>query len=446
MQTSQRRKELKANLTVLQPKLELDVLSEWLDDCEHDAAQRKERISRVALPSGTIYSSMENTSIATCLEMLKLFDGCSEGRSSQDWRPSSSATVTRLETKRGLGANLLVGFAAAEIRAAPMDIVTYLLAADSRHMRSVNAANANCVRWDCLEHINAHHTIVFARYKARGVSDRTFLMSLIAKQVAQDPPTYCVAVVPIPKHDKIASKDEEGAVRAEVYRSSRITEVAPGVSHLEYSCSLDLKGRVPKIVTDTVAVPSQQKAAQSLHRYFQHVRPLAECDAKDGLVVGHLLMDLVASSPEDLAHAIRTFVNRTAMLRDCSFRHIGSMLVAAINKPSTICLEQMASESLDGLTEKQAASIGMLLSSHMSASGLAKLLRSVGPLHEMATAYEWFVPMLETIQARKASAPRRLWRLSTKSASTIAPYHLSSDKDRKSGFDSVASSPVCQDT
>ena len=94
VQTSQRRKELKANLTVLQPKLELDVLSEWLDDCEHDAAQRKERIGRVALPSGTIYSSMENTSIAACLEMLKLFDGCSEGRSSQDWRPSSSATVT----------------------------------------------------------------------------------------------------------------------------------------------------------------------------------------------------------------------------------------------------------------------------------------------------------------------------------------------------------------
>jgi hypothetical protein len=76
--------------------------------------------------------------------------------------------------------------------------------------------------------------------------------------VADDPPTFVVAVVPIPSHDKIRPKDEAGAVRAENCRSLRITAVAPGVSNLEYACTLDLKGNVPRFVTNMIAVPAQR--------------------------------------------------------------------------------------------------------------------------------------------------------------------------------------------
>ena len=152
----------------------------------------------------------------------------------------------------GVGVGL--GFAEAEIRADPLLIVAYCLNADGRH---VSTPLPNRVRYEVF-HINAHHLVTFIRFKAPGVRDRVFLNSAIAKQVADDPPTFVVAVVPIPSHDKIRPKDEAGAVRAENCRSFRITAVAPGVSNLEYACTLDLKGNVPRFVTNMIAVPAQR--------------------------------------------------------------------------------------------------------------------------------------------------------------------------------------------
>jgi hypothetical protein len=66
-------------------------------------------------------------------------------------------------------------------------------------------------------------------------------------------------------------------------------------------------------------------------RYFQQIRPVAKCDAEDGRVVGHMLHDLVSSNPKDPARAIREFADRTAMLRDCGFAHIGGMLARLLS-------------------------------------------------------------------------------------------------------------------
>ena len=73
------------------------------------------------------------------------------------------------------------------------------------------------------------------------------------------------------------------------------------------------------------AVPS------TLQRYFQQVRPLAKCDAEDGRIVGLMLVDLASSNPKDLPRAIREFADRTAMLRDCGFAHIGEMLAQLLS-------------------------------------------------------------------------------------------------------------------
>jgi hypothetical protein len=139
-----------------------------------------------------------------------------------------------------------------------------MLSADGRYSQSANAANPRMVRVDTLEHVNAHHTIVFLRYKLPGMRDRTFLFSFVAKQLADDPPAYAVVGVPIPSHDKIGPKDEAGAIRAENFRGYRFTATAPGVSRLEYCCSLDLRGRVPQWVTDSVATPAQMKVTAPL--------------------------------------------------------------------------------------------------------------------------------------------------------------------------------------
>ena len=251
VQLNRRRTELLEGLVMLQPKVGEEDLAMFLDDVDRDQEQRLARIGELASPSGRAYSTMENHAVASCLGMFDTFDSNSVGAT----QPNRSATMTRLETKFDEATRLLLGFAEAEIRADPLLIVAYCLNADSR---CLSTSNRNLIRYEVF-HINAHHAVVFLRSKLPGVSrDRTFLVSVIAKQVADDPPTFVVAVVPIPSHDKIRPKDEAGAVRAESCRSFRITAVAPGVSKLEYACTLDLKGRVPRFVTNMLAVPAQR--------------------------------------------------------------------------------------------------------------------------------------------------------------------------------------------
>ena len=48
---AQRRSELLAALASLQPKLEEEDLAVWLDDVEHDTAQRQARIREIGLAS-----------------------------------------------------------------------------------------------------------------------------------------------------------------------------------------------------------------------------------------------------------------------------------------------------------------------------------------------------------------------------------------------------------
>jgi hypothetical protein len=187
-------------------------------------------------------------------------------------------------------------------------------------------------------------------------------------------------------------------------------------------------------------------------RYFQQVRPLSECDADDGRVVGHMLMDLVEEKPKDPAHAIQTFVNRTAMLRECGFRHIGAMLVRLLNTdsqggPDDATAIVVLSPSV--ATEEQASALGSAIASsacRSHATALKQVVQSHTVLRAMKSGYGWFVPMLEVIATRKAAALRRssmVKRFSsivTAKAASAVPNDETLDADRadeESSFSSV---------
>ena len=455
LQESQRRTELQMALAMLQPKLEEESLATWLEDVDYDRAQRC--IDQLALSSGGVYSTMENEAVERCIRMFALFDS----NSARATQLPCSATTRRSETKYDEATRLLFGFVEVEIRTTPLEFIAYTLNLDSRFMQSTYAADADVVFSKLLETVNPHHRIRLNRYKARGVSDRTFLYSMIAKQLAEEPPTFFVAVVPIPSHANVDRKDEAGAVRAEAYRSFRLTEPAPGVTKLEYCCSLDLKGWVPQIVSNMVAIPQQMKNPQTAQRYFQQVRPLSECNAEDGRAVGLLLLDLVESKPKDLVHAIGTFVNRTEMLRECGFRHIGSMLVRLLAADGQGAAQGASDDDatiapLDPstLTEKQATAIGSTIFlgvrrvGYLPVTALQKVIKSQAALRAMKSGYAWFVPMLEVLTARNAIGPRRsilMKRLSSIFVPNVAPIDLidgaeSVDADieaEEGGFSSV---------
>jgi hypothetical protein len=198
----------------------------------------------------------------------------------------------------------------------------------------------------------------------------------------------------------------------------------------------------------------------TLLRYFQHILPRAKCDAGDGRVVGQLLVDLVSSNPKNLAREIREFADRTAMLRDCGFAHIGDMLARLLSTgvpdrpdddatatPSTPVMNAAVGPNRSALTEAQAIAIGSAIASsvhqaHALAAGLSKVVQSHGALQAMKSEYAWFIPMLEVVMAHKAAHPRgsALMKRLRPSINPVASSHMAlhaDAADEESGFSSV---------
>ncbi len=252
VQVNQRQTELKADLVLLEPKLEAEKLAAWLADVEHDAKQREDRIAAMDSAAGRVLDMLEAELLAKGADMFEVFEASSAGAK----QVTLSATVLYSETKLDAATGLLFGRAAAMVRATPQEIVAHMLNFDSRFNQS--ADQGAYVRSETLEHFNAHHTVGFNKLKlGAGLSHRTFLNSAVAKRVEDDPPTYLLVVLPIAQHDKITAKDEKGAVRAENCRAFKLTEVGAGITKLEYTCSLNLRGSIPQAITNKVSVPGQ---------------------------------------------------------------------------------------------------------------------------------------------------------------------------------------------
>jgi hypothetical protein len=257
VQVNQRRIELNAALVLLEPKVEAEKLDAWLADVEHDKKQREDRIAAMDSPAGQVYNLLEAELLAKGAEMFAVFEASSAGAK----QLAHSATVMYSETKLDAATGLLFGRAAAMVRASPREIVVHMLNYDSLYTKSTIDPTV-FIRSEVVEHVNSHQTIVFNRVKpGAGLSHRTFLNSTVAKKVADDPPTYMLVGLPIAQHDKITLKDEKGAVRAENCRAFKLTEVAPGITELEYVCSLNLKGSIPQAITNNVSVPAQMNGA-----------------------------------------------------------------------------------------------------------------------------------------------------------------------------------------
>jgi hypothetical protein len=397
---------------------------------------------------------MENAMIENGMAMFAVFEASSAGVE----QLKHSATIDRSETKRDEATGLLLGMAEALIRGAtPQQLVAHSLR-DSRYIQSTLNPDVD-LRNETIQILSAHHTIRFYRFKATGISDRTFLVSAIAKKVARDPVSYVVVVVPIPKYAKITAKDEAKAVRAENRRTFRFTEEAPGLTRVEYCSSLDMKGFIPQSITNRLVIPTQMDGLRIMQAYFQQIRPLATCVAEDGRVVGHLLLDLVDRKPKDLAHAIRTFANRTAMLRECGFAHIGDMLVAMLvaDAHSDVVLVPHAAGDPAPVTAEQATAIGGMLvararSSHsVPTVAVRQAVDSHPVLRAMKTQHAWLVPMAEillfppaAVEPRRPSIARRLGAVVTPQATADVPSTINFDSPvhRNNPSLTIASRPV----
>jgi hypothetical protein len=165
-----------------------------------------------------------------------------------------------------------------------------------------------------------------------------------------------------------------------------------------------------------------------------------------------MLVDLVGDSPKDLSHAIRAFSYRTAMLRECSLRHIGAMLVRLLSTDAQTDAqgtpEIMALDPSSVVTEKQATAIGSAIAACIPhpepAEALQRVVKSHAALRAMQSDYIWFVPMLEVLTAKNSAHGRSFMKpLSSVVAaevSSVVPVDVVSNAggaDEGSSFTSV---------
>jgi hypothetical protein len=212
----------------------------------------------------------------------------------------------------------------------------------------------------------------------------------------------------------------------------------------EHVGSVDMKGFMPHWAANALLIPSQLDGLRHMQAYFQHLRPLRECVADDGRYVAHMMMEAVAATTRkhDALHALRMFVQRTAMLRDSGFPHMAAMLATIATDDLVAKSDTHGGDPQDdpaSVTEMDAARMGGTLlailagdSAPSPAGAVQALVRQFKALGALDRTYVWFAPMLEVACQRRAPRSSHIARdlvrrLSTMRDSRVAPASSAAD-------------------
>jgi hypothetical protein len=184
----------------------------------------------------------------------------------------------------------------------------------------------------------------------------------------------------------------------------------------------DLKGHLPHWFADQVALPQLMHLPYKLQAYFLQVQPPMRATAAGGAILGHLCMDLVETTKRlERATAIRMFVERTAVLRECGFAHLDAFiggifderllftLGLGFRKFKTVSVPEVVATNPALVTAGGAALVGKGLESivRMSstpAEAIDELIGKYPALKVIADRHVWFRPLLETIAKRRLAA------------------------------------------
>ncbi len=134
-----------------------------------------------------------------------------------------------------------------------------------------------------------------------------------------------------------------------------------------------------------------------LQMYFIQGKPPSESTADDGTCIGHMVVDVVeAAKKPDRAAAIRTFVMRAAMLRECGFCTINDMLIGAVATESfNLHPTEVSTAEPTALTAAEAEAIGRGLESVLRLSAthveaVDALLQKYPALAVAVQQHVWF--------------------------------------------------------
>ncbi len=383
----------------------------WLNDAEDDCAWRDALVDEIR-QGGHSYSEAETALIAKGAAQLDAF-GTSKGKA-RSLKHSKTVDVAQLIHDKKTGR--LVGNVECRIRALPEEIVAYLMHFEREIRKS--QLSTEVVRHKMLEAKSSHHAVVLSETKAGpNLPNLASMNAVLWQKVADAPLTYIWVAVPIKDHPAVPSEDAARVVRVEVTSCIRLTfDEDDNVTKVQLVCSAGREERL--------AMLEMMELPQSMLKYFMQVEPPSEFTAADGAILGHLLMDLVETTKLPVrATAIRMFVERTALLRECSFAHLDAFiggifeerllftLGLGFRKFKTVSVPEVVATIPAMVTAGGAALMGKGLESivRMSATpaeAIDELIGKYPALKVMGDQHVWFRPLLEAIAKRRvASAP-----------------------------------------
>lgn len=396
-------------------------LQSWLNDVEADCSRRNAIVNQIR-HGDHLCSEEESALIAQGTAKLGDFGkGKGKVRSLK-----MSQTVRTAQVRSDEKTGQLIGEVECAVRGvSPEELVAYLMHFDSKLNESQLNSEVD-VRYEILEVKSLRHMVAFSEMKTAPLLNRTFMGAMLWQKICEAPVTYVWVAVPIEGHPKVPAEEEAHALRGEVTRCFQLTGLSDGSTKMRYVCSANLKGRLPQWFSDQVALPSLMQLPYKIQTYFLQLRPPSGATAADGVLLGHLLVDLIETSKRpERALAISRFVSRTAMLRECGLANLDAMIQGIVDenifsqlgsslgarKFRTVYVPEVVATDPLRLTQAAAAQIGHGFESVLRISPTAdeavdSLLKTYPVLGVTAQWHEWFRPMLlQVAKRRMASTP-----------------------------------------
>ena len=404
----QRRFELTDNLSLLQRQLEDEGCERWINDVEHDGMAREMRLKDIGKdrPSG----DPEARTVAGLIEQsLAIFDEFDQCPARVQDLGLANATTESAGVKLDPQSGRFLCRIEVIVPGTPGELATFLMDLNSRYQVSmITRGTARYLMTD----VDSWHAVMFREERLTfPFTSRTFLCDVVCKKTSwvNEPAAYVVAMQPRQSHSLVSPEEEKHLIRGQMQSIFRLTvSDQPGCTTVDYACTIDLKPSwlIARRMLPVTAIT--RLLASSIQVYFQQIKKPEACTARDGALVGHMMID-VTRSKKSLLNALRTFVYRTAMLREVPLlTHFGTLVFVALTDLPAAQQNRLGNAAIRvarTMTEENARTIGAALAELRRMSPdpkfiVQQLVVRFKLVQKLSLKYVWFSPMLESITSR----------------------------------------------
>jgi hypothetical protein len=222
--------------------------------------------------------------------------------------------------------------ASGTIRASLMSVVAYMFCAEQGfHQITMEEESANVFR--VVERENDHALVFHYGFKAPSpVQNRDGIFRCIVQKLESGD---CISSAETIEHEQVPHQD--GVVRIVARRLMRFTPISPTVTRYTVTSVFDLRGSIPRFISNSFSTPVAARGPLDVLRYFNQVKRAETFEAADGKELGQLLVldtDKARGKKDrrPLEAELSKIVDRSAVLRGARSRFpwLASMLVEVL--------------------------------------------------------------------------------------------------------------------